>query len=329
MRFCSCLTDDINFEPASIQPCCNTRELGAVPSLPFTGGPVDMRAYTEHICASINALQDGGPLCAGCPNLRVLGPDKAEIVFREGIRFRTVSMNQHRHLCDCRCVYCTLWQNPSTESYAILPALESLWRQQALRENCFFSWGGGEPGMLRDFEGASRWILVNGFQQYVHTNALRYSPAIAEILAGGKGGVNVSLDSVNPETYKAVKGVDGFARATGNLCRYIEAAAVRDAVHVKYVIFALNNQLDAIGAFFDLCRDMGVTHVQFSFDFKEVNSGKLSNASLGAALLFIQKAVQMNMRCTPFFVDDATMLRLDRLAQTMSDTNPVRGAASD
>jgi len=323
MRFCSYLTDDINFEPASIQPCCNTRGLGAVPSLPFGGGPVEMRRYTEHIRAAIDALQKGGPLCAGCPNLQVLEPDKAEDVLKEGIRFRTVSMNQHRHLCDCRCVYCTLWQKPSKESYAILPALESLWQQQALSENCFFSWGGGEPGMLRDFEEASHWIMVNGFQQYIHTNALRYSSTIAEILAGGKGGVNVSLDSVSPETYKAVKGVDGFAKVTENLRRYLDAAAVRDVVHVKYVIFALNNQLDAIGAFFNLCSDLGVTHVQFSFDFREVNSGQLSNASLGAALLFIQKAVQLNMRCTPFFVDDITISRLGTLAQTLYEMNLV------
>jgi len=282
-----------------------------------------MRRYTEHIRAAVDALQKGGLLCAGCPNLQVLDPDKAEDVLREGIRFRTVSMNQHRHLCDGRCVYCKLWQNPSKESYAILPALESLRQQQALSENCFFSWGGGEPSLLRDFEEASRWIMVNGFQQYIHTNALRYSSTIAEILAGGKGGVNVSLDSVNPETYKAVKGVDGFARVTENLRRYLDVAAVRDAVHVKYVIFALNNQLDAIGAFFSLCRDLGVTHVQFSFDFREVNSGQLSNASLGAALLFIQKAVQLNMRCTPFFVDDIIMSRLGTLAQTLYEMNLV------
>jgi len=91
----------------------------------------------------------------------------------------------------------------------------------------------------------------------------------------------------------------------------------------------LNNQLDAIGAFFDLCRDIGVTHVQFSFDFREVNSGELSNASLGAALLFIQKAVHLNMRCTPFFVDDLIMRRLEKLAQTMFDMSLVQGTASD
>jgi len=316
MKFCSYLTGDINFEPASIQPCCNTRGLGAVPSLPFTGGRVDMRAYKEHIRAVFYVLQNGGPLCAGCPNLQVLEPDLVKTVLGGGILFRTVSMNQHRHLCNCRCVYCTLWQKPS-QGYAILPALKSLWQQHALRKDCFFSWGGGEPSILREFEEASRWILGNGFQQYIHTNALRYSPAIAEILASGKGGANVSLDSANPETYKAVKGIDGFARVTANLRRYIDAAAVRDAVHVKYIIFALNNQLDAIDTFFNLCRDLGVVNVQFSFDFMEVNSGELSDASLKAALLFIQNAQDLNMHCTPFFVDDIIMRRLEKLAQSL------------
>ena len=316
VKFCSYLTGDINFEPASIQPCCNTRGLDAVPSLPFTGGRVDIAAYTEHIHAAFNALQNGGPLCSGCPNLLDVSPDTVRPVSRENILFRTVSMNQHRHLCNCRCVYCTLWQK-SSPSYAILPALKSLWQQQALSRNCFFSWGGGEPSILREFEEASRWILAKGFQQYVHTNALRYSPTIAEVLASGKGGVNVSLDSANPETYKAVKGIDGFARVAENLRRYIDAATVRDAVHVKYIIFALNNQLDAIDAFFNLCRDLGVTNVQFSFDFREVNNRELSDASLEAALLFMHNAGHLNMMCTPFFVDDIIMRRLENLAQSL------------
>ena len=315
MKGCSYLTDDINFEPASIQPCCNTRGI-TVPSLPFTGGRVDMRAYAEHIHAVFTALQNGSPLCAGCPHLLDVDTGEDRQHLKVNIQFRTVSMNQHRHLCNCRCVYCTLWEK-SSQAYAILPALKSLWQQQVLSENCFFSWGGGEPSILREFEEASRWILEKGFHQYIHTNALRYSPTIAEILTIAKGGVNVSLDSVDPETYKAVKGVDGFARVTENLRRYIDAAADKDAVHVKYIIFALNNQWDIIDAFFDLCRELGVRNVQFSFDFREINSGELSDASLGAALLFLHNAKQLSMRCTPFFVDDMIMHRLQELAQSL------------
>jgi len=275
-----------------------------------------MQAYTKHIHTVFNALRNGSPLCAGCPHLLDLDTNENCADLKLGILFRTVSMNQHRHLCNCRCVYCTLWQKPS-QGYSILPALKSLWQQQVLSKDCFFSWGGGEPSILREFEEASRWVLDQGFQQYIHTNALRYSPTIADILADGKGGINVSLDSANPETYKAVKGVDGFARVTENLRRYVDVAADSGAVHVKYIIFALNNDLDAISAFFDLCRDLGVTDVQFSFDFREINNGRLSDASLGAALLFIQNAQRLGMRCAPFFVDDILIRRLETLAQSL------------
>ena len=275
-----------------------------------------MQAYTKHIQTVFKVLQDGSPLCVGCPHLLDLDTDESSADLKLGIRFRTVSMNQHRHLCNCRCVYCTLWQKPA-QSYAILPALKSLWQQQVLSKDCFFSWGGGEPGILREFEEASRWILSRGFQQYIHTNALRYSPAIADILASGKGGVNISLDSANPAIYKAVKGVDGFTRVTENLRRYVDVAADSGAVHVKYIIFALNNDLDAIDAFFGLCRDLGVTNVQFSFDFREVNNGELSDTNLGAALLFMQNALRLGMCCTPFSVDDIIMRRLEALAQSL------------
>jgi len=198
-----------------------------------------------------------------------------------------------------------------------LPAIKSLWQQHALRRDCYFSWGGGEPSILREFEEASRWILGKGFWQYIHTNGLLYSPTIAEILARGKGGVNISLDAATPEIYKAVKGVDGFARVTENLRRYIDAATDSGAVHVKYIIFDLNNDLDTIDVFFELCRGLGVTNVLFSFDFREVNSGGLSDASLGAALWFMQSARILNMHCVPFSVDTKIMRRLERLAQSL------------
>ena len=126
--------------------------------------------------------------------------------------FRSVSINMHRQ-----------WRGHGA-GYAILPVLRNLEEQKVLRRDCFFSWGGGEPGILPDFEEASQWILHNGWPQYVHTNALRFSPAIAALLREGKGGVNVSLDSASPEVYRAVKGVDGFTRVTANIERYRAAA---------------------------------------------------------------------------------------------------------
>ncbi|EGW49794.1 hypothetical protein HMPREF1022_03095 [Desulfovibrio sp. 6_1_46AFAA] len=228
MKFCLNLCNDINFEPDAVQPCCNVHAI-AVPRFPFTGGRLDMAAYARHIQNVVEQLQKGGAVCRGCPEcIEINAPQDSAA----RLLFRSVSINMHRHLCNCRCVYCDLWRGHGA-GYAILPVLRNLEEQKVLRRDCFFSWGGGEPGILPDFEEASQWILHNGWPQYVHTNALRFSPAIAALLREGKGGVNVSLDSASPEVYRAVKGVDGFTRVTANIERYRAAAREAGLIHLQ------------------------------------------------------------------------------------------------
>lgn len=311
MKFCHNITNDLNFEPGSLQPCCNTKALRRLPQFAFSGGHVDMNAYKARMVEAVKELQQGGSMCAGCDKL-------VDVDIPEGgqwdldIRFATVSINKHRHICNCRCVYCDLWRNPR-DSYAILPPLRSLWSQKALRQDCFFSWGGGEPCIIKDFEETSAWILRHGFFQYVHTNALRFSPVLADILRQGRGGVNISIDSGSAETYRAVKGLDGFARVTDTLRQYAEAAKHMYEVHLKYIVFERNNGLEEIERFFQLCRETGITHVQLSLNFHEVNQGALSEATLAGAAFFLKRAEELGMHCMPFYISDALMARIRAL----------------
>jgi pyruvate-formate lyase-activating enzyme len=314
VRFCSYLVRDINFEPDAVQPCCNTRALRRLPRFPFSGGPLDMKAYRRHIAACLEELQGGGDMCRGCQELRE--PDIQVLSSLPAVLFRTVSVNMHRHLCNCRCVYCELWKKPAV-GYEILPAVKSLWRQGVLHSACFFSWGGGEPGILREFEDACAWIRNRGFRQYVHTNALRRSGAVVSLLEAGAGGVNISIDSASPEMYKAVKGIDGFARVASTVRDYVEHAADKNAVTLKYIIFPINNSAEEIEKFFDFCRREGVGDVQFSFDFREVNAGALSEETLRAAVLFVRLAVSSGIRCSPFFVDDGILGAMAEISHTM------------
>jgi sulfatase maturation enzyme AslB (radical SAM superfamily) len=306
MRFCSYLIDDINFEPDAIQPCCNLRELGGVPRFSFAGGEVDMSAYGRHIEKIVGMLQkrDSG-MCAGCPELKNIKPqDKMEM------KFHTVSINKHRFFCNCRCVYCDLWEKKQADPYSILPAIRSLYDQSVLHPHCLFSWGGGEPSILKEFEEVSGWILNHGYSQYVHTSALRWSPTIASMLAKGKGEINISLDSGSAAMYEAVKGVNGFERVTKNIRRYIEASNNAGVVHIKYIIFNANSDINEVARFFSVCQQLGVIHVQFSFNFDEVNNRTLSKKSLYSALFFIKRASELHMRCQAFAVDKSILALL-------------------
>ena len=99
-----------------------------------------MEAYTRHIASVAQEVQKQNPqVCAGCPDLVPL----SHSVCVPKLRFAVLSLNHHRHICNCRCVYCDLWkpgQHP--RPIAILPAIQSLYEQDALEKNCAVSWGG-------------------------------------------------------------------------------------------------------------------------------------------------------------------------------------------
>ena len=312
MRICAKLFNDINFEPDAVQPCCNVHWI-RVPRFPFNGGPLDMQAYAEHIGSVMDELQHSGPLCQGCPDLQEhdLGQNRNVCIL-----FRTVSINMHRYQCNCRCVYCDLWQHAEKGSgYPILPALQSLAEQHVLDKQCYFSWGGGEPTILKDFEAASSWILQQGYPQYVHTNALRYSPAVESLLRQGRGAVNVSLDSASPGVYRAVKGVDAFPRVVEHIRRYAAAACTPGLVHVKYIVFAKNNSVKEIAHFLDLCCSLGVDVVQYSLNFAELNTGSAQATSLLGAAFLRHHAAELGLRTEPFFIPPAEMEAIDKLEQ--------------
>ncbi|MDR0565043.1 MAG: radical SAM protein, partial [Azoarcus sp.] len=309
MKFCSYLFACINFEPNAIQPCCDTLKVG-VPSFPFTGGEVDMQAYNQHIQDTIRTLQKSNKICEGCQYLKEIPYQNFDA---EVPHFYSVSINKHRHYCNLRCEYCDLWENRS-DSYEILPPLKSLHQQGAFAEGCSFHWGGGEPSILKEFEATSVWISEQGFQQYIHTNALRFSPEISRLLQKKQGIINVSLDASCAETYKSIKGIDSFNRVIKNLRRYIEAAQDKKAVVIKYIVYSKNNSQEEIINFCKLCHLLGIKEIQFSFDFREVRANTVSDDSIRAANLLYRSAKEMGMNCVPFYPDPKLIQRMAALS---------------
>ncbi len=313
MKICNLLFNDLNFEPDALQPCCNIRNT-RVPRFTYNGGPVDMAAYRAHIAESLDRLQHDAGLCAGCPEFTEVEEQSLEDPGRY-VRFRTVSLNQHRFFCNCRCVYCDLWQGTHKEQpYDVLPALRSLAEQKALQQNAYFSWGGGEPGILRGFEAACGYIRELGFQQYVHTNALRFSPAVANLLRDRSGRVNISLDSSTAPVYEKIKGLDGQRAVLRTLEQYAKAAAGWDGIDLKYIIFNANNAVAEVEGFLQLCLRFGIQSVHYSLDFREVNAGKVTVKTFLAAAYFKSRAKQLGLRCMPFFIDPKQQAGIDELA---------------
>jgi len=97
----------------------------------------------------------------------------------------------------------------------------------------------------------------------VDTNALRLDEAAARAvcaLATAHPGRPIllvfSLDAATPETYRAVKGRDAFARATGNVERFLRRRhelvdVTRSPLNAQFQLVVQSGNADEVGAFVD------------------------------------------------------------------------------
>lgn len=234
------------------------------------------------------------------------------VPIKEAFSFKTVTMSPHHHHCNCKCVYCGLWQvKDKVEPYSMIEPVKSLFEQGVIDKKAIFCWGGGESSILKGFEETSRWISEKGYFQAVNTNALKYSSAMGRFLNIGMGSVNISLDSPNAEVYRKVKGVAGFEAVVTNIKKYLSDSCIpQKQVFIKYIIFEQNNSLQNIKDFFKLMVRLGVRHVEFSFDFHEVQKNAVSTQSIEAAVYFLFWAQMYKMECVPFFVHPDLMEKI-------------------
>lgn len=307
MKICSKIFREINLEPAHISPCCNIRGL-RVPAFPYSGGLIDMEVYAAFLQKTADELQTDSDLCRGCPDLQTVDrPQECSI------NFRAVSINMHRFFCNCKCVYCSLWHDRKKSApYDPLPGLKSLKDQNALASNCVISWGGGEPSILPTFDASCDWALDNGYWQYIHTNALRFSPAIARAIRKKRAAINVSMDSSSAPIYKRVKGLDGFQKVTDNLKKYAEYGP--KAITLKYIVFDESNSPAEISGFLRLCKGLDIGQAQFSLDFRETTAGKVSEKTLAASAFLVKQAEALGINCVPSFIDRPWLDRINALA---------------
>ena len=145
----------------------------------------------------------------------------------------------------------------------------------------------------------------------MHTNALRHSAWIDQLLSSGTGRVNISLDSGNATTYARVKGGDWWDNVMYSMEKYFSAAITPKQIDLKYIVFEANNKIAEVEQFFQVCQHVGAAKVQLSFNFLEVVSGSISEHSIAAAAYFMHRAEALGLVCELFFVDAPLRERMD------------------
>jgi molybdenum cofactor biosynthesis enzyme MoaA len=187
--------------------------------------------------------------------------------------------------CNYRCLHCTnavLFEKYQSSVYDdINAAMDAIGASGVLHEDAVIAFSVGEftldnahAAFLRKHEKHPLMLFSNGYL---------FSEAVADILKHGCAELYVSIDAGTPETYRKIKGVDGFGQVCANIKRYSECGTVI----LKYIMFEGVNVNDAdIGGFYALA-DEAADMVLLSRDF--YMDGTLSDYALEKSAEFITR----------------------------------------
>lgn len=114
--------------------------------------------------------------------------------------------------CNSRCQYCNVWREKSFQNKKELDAEEAerLLNQGYAAGVRYIDFTGGEPTLYPDLTRLLRHAKRLGIKTEVTTNGLPHSPEKLREIAECADKFNFSLDTLNRETYRRVRGVDSL-----------------------------------------------------------------------------------------------------------------------
>lgn len=294
MLTCRDMFTTLNIDSGELRPCCS----GLCKfSLDHDNERFSKTIYLRYLEMMQKRFREGHPTCDPSCGKLVEVPDDSLTPFPDQLSFRRVLINHHRNYCNCRCTYCPFWDvtpKPRLSSVALL--LRNLFEQRVIADDCTFAWGGGESTLLKEFDEQVIMLSDRGYRQFIHTNAIRFSPAIAEVLRRGQAVVNVSLDSGDAQSYAGIKGINAWERVLENLARYRACLAQPEALEIKYLLNRDTAVPRRIRDFFAVCRLLDIKKVLYSFDINDLPWERY----IPFAQLIMQEAKESGMACAPF-----------------------------
>lgn len=199
----------------------------------------------------------------------------------------------------------------------MIKLVKELVKNDMVDKDCVFEWGGGEPTILKEFNQTAKWLMSKGYFQSILTNALQISPIVISILEAGMGKVLISLDAGSSNTYKQVKGVDGWEKVKNVCATYSKHSVKNELITLNYIIYDKNNDISDISSFLDLCVEIGIKHVICTLEFKEMHARAVSQKTIESAAFFVYQAKERGIHCQPFSACEPYLSQINKLIACM------------
>jgi len=178
--------------------------------------------------------------------------------------------------CNCNCIYCYTDKDKeffnSLKPYNILPVMKDMINKKILSKKATITFGGGEPTILSEFEDLVHLLLdYDVYNIRIHSDGIKYSPAIEKGLKQGKITLITSVDSGSMKVYEKIKNVPAFNKVWHNLTNY--AKTKNGLIRTKYVLIpGINDSLYEIKSWMQKTYDAGIRNIAFDIEdnwFKE------------------------------------------------------------
>ena len=269
MKYTSCihLEHGITFFSNSVQICCISSHAGGgsiVEISDYKGELIDWDLFFEKRNQLRESARNGitPEKCSGCYYLK-------EQDWNTDNYIDEVLIGHFTH-CNCNCIYCYTEADKkffnTNKTYNIYPVIKDMIDKKILSKNATITFGGGEPTILQEFEELVYLLLdYDVYNIRIHSDGIKYSPAIEKGLKLGKITLITSVDSSSADVYKQVKQVSCFEKVWENLSKY--AKAKNGLIRTKYVLIpGVNDSLKEVKNWLQKTYESGIKHIAFDIE---------------------------------------------------------------
>ncbi|OGX27159.1 MAG: hypothetical protein A2787_09565 [Omnitrophica WOR_2 bacterium RIFCSPHIGHO2_01_FULL_48_9] len=310
---CEALHGSVYFAPDMLRHCCkrfhrNGKMQGDVEIFKVSS-PEDItfEKIVEHkkkLYDDINAGKETP--CTGCP---WLVSDHWKPI--EEMKIKHVSVEVHS-VCNLKCTYCSdIYYGGKLPNYDIQKIIKDFVSQGVVSKDVSLVWGGGEPGLLKNFDKVFPDIVntLNPKSNYIFTNAIIFKDVIAEYLKNNAATIVVSVDAGTPETFKEIRGADTFEKVFHSLERY--AAMEGQNVIIKYILMEGNSSKEEMLGFVENVRKHHLEKCTFQISANYKLDG-IADEGIEAAFFLYKRLKDLGIHLINF--DDHLKPRIKKLA---------------
>ncbi len=216
--------------------------------------------YIERYIDYFYNLQKTGAFCKGCTSLKT--EEFNNFIKYESFKFSVVN-NAYFHRCNVRCIYCDALFERNENDVSFI--LDNFFEEDTIDEETHIIHAYGEPTIHKNFSKYIKQALKLNAYNDIYSSGLLFNDEIYAGLLSNKTMLNISIDSGTPETYKKIKGIDGFKTVCENIKRYCETGG---NVQIKYIVFSYNSSREDIDGFINMCIESNVKNVVISAEIQ-------------------------------------------------------------